>query len=106
MTNGELYQNLERELDRSLIIDDATRQYWLDNYQSLPVSALQLFFDQLVDLNNRVDTMILAGLDANPDLAEKFVMKSKDAKRRVFRYLESQQSKEENPDEFLSQNLS
>lgn len=105
MTKQELYGKLITELDRSLVVDDKTKDYWMKNYQTLPVSAVDFFCEQLVKTNEHVDNMIAAGLDANPGLAEQIVLKSKDAKKKAYKYLEAQETKEENPEEFLEASL-
>lgn len=106
MIKSELYENLLAQLDRSLIVDDKTRDYWLKNYKTLPVTAVQIFCDRLALENSRVDELIAAGLDANPSLAEQIVIKCSDAKRKAFKFVEQQETQEENPDEFLKQSLS
>ncbi len=105
MTQQELSDKLLTELDRSLIVDDKTRDYWLKNYQTLPFSAVELFCDELVRADQHVDVMIAAGLDANPGLAEQIVLKSKAAKKKAFKFLEAQETHKENPEEFLKANL-
>ena len=71
----------------------------------MPISAVEFFYDHLSTINQHVDEMIAAGLDANPGLAEQIVLKSKDAKKKAYKFLETQETKEENPEEFLEASL-
>jgi len=106
MADEKLYLNFIAELDRSLIVDDKTREYWLKNYRTLPVSAVEFFYDELVKQNSHVNEMVAAGVDANPELGEEIVQKGNAAKRKANTFFEAQSQKEENADQFLKQNLS
>lgn len=106
MTNKELYDRFLVELDRSLVVDAKTKEYWLQNYKKLPVTAVDFFYSQLMNANKRVDNMIAVGIDADPALGQLIVQKGKDAKKKGLFFQEKQDSKEENPEEFLKASLS
>jgi len=105
MTIKELTDKLLVELDRSLIVDKKTKSFWIKNSQSMPTSAVLFFYKQLVQTNAHIDFMINIGLDANPALLEKIIYKSKTAKKKAYKYLETQVAEEENPDAFLNSSL-
>jgi hypothetical protein len=93
------------ELDRSLVIDDKTRDYWLKNYLTFPLSSVEFFYEQLFKINQHIDEMIATGLDADPELAEEIINKGKMAKRKAYKYMEKESIEEENPEEFLKVHL-
>lgn len=105
MTNQELYDKFIVELDRSLVIDDKTREYWIKNYKTLPVSAVDFFYQELLAANKHVDTMVAVGIDADPSLAEQVVQKGKNVKKKTLQFQEKESSQEENPEEFLKASL-
>lgn len=105
MVTPELSDKLLLELDRSLVVDQKTRAYWLTNYRTMPDSAVQFFYDELVRTNQHMDSMVAMGIEANPELGEAINQKGKDAKKKFFKYLETQETREENPEEFLKANL-
>ena len=51
MTNKELYDRFLVELDRSLVVDAKTKEYWLQNYKKLPVTAVDFFYSPLMHAN-------------------------------------------------------
>lgn len=93
------------ELDRSLVVDYRTRKYWIKNYKFLPLSAVKFFYAELLKQNKNVDMMIAAGIDANPELEKAILQRGKDAKKKFLKFLEKQTVQEENPEQFLKQNL-
>ena len=105
MTKQELYEQFILELDRSLVIDDKTREYWVKNFKTLPVSAVDFFYRQLLVANRHVDTMVAVGIDADPSLAEQIVQKGKIVKKKALKFQESESAQEENPEEFLKASL-
>ena len=105
MDKKQLYQRLIEELDRSLIVDEKTRKYWLDNYKTLPVAAVEFFYRHLVKADDHIQELIEAGLDANPKLAEEILRKGKAVKRKALKYEEIESREEESPEEFLEANI-
>jgi len=105
MTTAEIYDQLLNELDRSLIVDDKTRDYWLANYKTLPVPAVAYFLDQLKKANQNIDHLVAAGIDANPGAGEEIIQKIKAAKKMLNKFREEESQEEENPEEFLQSSL-
>lgn len=105
MTQKQLYQNLLAELDKSLIVDAPTYAYWMANYQQLPETAVQLFYEQLVKENARIDTLVAAGIDADPELAAQIINKGKGSKKKLLKFQEAETRLEEDPEEYLKLNL-
>lgn len=105
MTTAELYRELLNELDRSLVVDDKTRGYWLKNYQTLPEAVVKFFYDELKKTNRHIDEMIAAGIDGNPEMNAQIRQKMKEAKKKLNTFREQESQSEENPEEFLKSNL-
>ncbi len=105
MEKNELYENLLTELDRSLVVDDKTRSYWLKNYKTLPKTAVELFYEQLKMTDTRVNVYIAAAIDADPSLSEEITQKGREARKKLLKFLETQSNQEENPEEFLKTHL-
>ncbi len=105
MTKEELYQQFLSELDRSLIVDDKTREYWLQNYKTLPPPVVEYFLHELKTEDAKMDKLVAAGIDADPGLGEQIVQKGKEAKRQLAHFQERESREEENPEEFLKSNL-
>ena len=106
MTKQDFYDQFISELERSIIIDEKIYNYWLTNYRNLPLSAVQFFYKQLVVLNNHSDTLIAAGIEAEPPLGQQILQKTKTAKKKTFQFLEIESTQDENTDEFLISSLS
>jgi|GEM_PF-2276294 len=93
------------ELNRSLIVDEKTREYWMKNYQTLPITAVTFFYEYLLKANQQIDKYIAAGLESSPELVEQITLKSKAAKKKLLKFQEHDSQDEENPEEFLKENL-
>lgn len=104
-SKAELRAALLKELNRSLVVDPGVREYWLKNYQTLPINAVRYFYDNLMKANQHVDKCIDAGIDASPELVEQINLKSKAFKTKTLKFQEKESMDEENPDEFLKANL-
>lgn len=105
MNTSELYDKLISELDHSLVVDDKTKEYWMKNYKTLPVPAVEFFLDELVKTDDHVDHMVAVGLDANPAAGEQVIQKTKEMTKKTYKLLEKEETTEENPEDFLKQNL-
>ena len=101
----ELYKKFLKELDRGLTIDHQTRDYWLKNYETLPVSAVMFFYENLLKINKQVDSLVIAGVDANTKLGLRIAHKCRQVKKKGHNYFEEQCIDEENPEAFLKNKL-
>lgn len=106
MTTTEIYDELLKELDRSLIVDDKTRDYWLKNYKTLPIPGVRFFCDELKKANDHIDQLIASGIDENPEMGQLISQKIKEAKKKLNQFREKETQEEENPEEFLKNSLS
>ncbi len=105
MKKQELKQKLFFELRRSQVADETTRRYWFNNFEKLPQSASECFYDELVSTNHNVDDLVYAGISRNSKLKDEILHKSRTAKRKTFSYLEQEHKRDENPDQFLDMSL-
>lgn len=58
----KLRKELEEELKRSLLLEEADRQFWLDNLATLPLPLVQKLLSILAPRNAQVDGFIETAL--------------------------------------------
>ena len=87
-----LIQNLKKEMEKSLLLETADKQYWLQNLETFPELMLSSFYNFLKPKNDLVDEAIMRTLRQNPDALPD--LKNKIAKiKRTLQELEENEEK-------------
>ena len=62
-----LRQKLQQELERSLLLEEEDRAYWLENLAALPIQVVENLLKTLTPKNQLVNTYINAALAQDKD---------------------------------------
>lgn len=83
----ELQLQLKTEIEHSILLEPADRQFWLENLPSLPLPILQNVLDSLKSKNQQVDTYINLALaqDQNQEHLKSLKAEVKKIKQNTFK---------------------
>lgn len=104
-TQNNFKQDFIREFERSLLLDDGVKKYWIQNADQLPEPLLQNLYQVVKAKNDKVDEYIRAALADDPDHKILQELKTTVSKiKKETRELE-EKSQAVNPEELLEEQI-
>lgn len=92
------------EVQRSLLLEEADKVYWLENAEKLPVSLVEAFFDLIKAKNELIDVYIQKAIEEKPELVAEFKNKITKLKKDLLK-LEEKESSNQSAEAILEQEL-
>jgi hypothetical protein len=93
MPGKKFLKDFSAQIENTLLLDEADKNYWRQNMQNLPENLLQYFSSVLAEKDNLIDRYLEKALSLNPDAATN--LKNKVTKMRKD-ILEMEESEDEN----------
>lgn len=80
-TKQFLDQEFLNEVSNSILIDDSEKNYWIENFKTLPVNLTTYFYNFIKEKNTLVNLYLDKALEENPEALN--VVKEKVSKLRT-----------------------
>jgi hypothetical protein len=75
---------LREELEKSILLDEADREYWLNAIRKLPEESVPAVLKDILESNNMVEKYLLAALEADPKIIDKLKSKTRQIQNKAF----------------------
>lgn len=105
MANLDVYKKLVEEIKKSLLLDDADKQYWLENGKNLPDVIIEGVYNAVKAKNDLMQIYIKTALKNDPDqnYLKQLKTKIKEIKSETLKLSEKEQTAD--ADEILAAQL-
>ena len=106
MVSDEFKNKFSAEVQRSLLLSDEDKQYWLGNIDKFPQTLLEYFFKIIAEKNQIVDRCINRALQDDPGIVPELKEKVRKMKKDILALEETDESKPEDLEKSLEEQLS
>ncbi len=103
--SSDFLAQFKSEVQKSLLLEEADKQYWLENAEKLPVSLIKAFFEELKKKNNVMNSYIQAAVDADPSLISELKNQLRSIQSHILKLKEKSESSGEKIEETLESQL-
>jgi hypothetical protein len=105
MPGQELINNFVSEISRSILIDDADKEFWTGNSSRLPEVLLKYFYDFIKEQNALIDESVAKALEQDPQLLAELKKRVSVMKNHILTLKEESETKKEKAEDYLSEEL-
>ena len=83
-TGNQLREKLRAELEKSILLDESDRDYWLKALPDLPEESVRAVLKDISGADKQVDKYLMAALEADPKIISKLKSKTNIIKKTAF----------------------
>ncbi len=105
MISDEFKKQFSVEVQRSLLLSDEDKQYWLGNIDKFPQTLLDYFFKIISEKNRLVDRCIDRALQDDPAIVPELKEKVRKMKKDILSLEENEESRPEDVEKSLEEQL-
>jgi len=91
MDKKTLAKRVIKEVEKSLVIKENDREFWIENAQQMPIQLLDKFYKYISKQNRKIKEYLKEAFTKNPELTEEINKKIKKIKTVVLELKEKEE---------------